>query len=51
MLVRHMLVGRQMRSWELVEILSIASNLSGTGCRSSPVRMGEQSDEGVDLEI
>lgn len=40
--VRHMLVGRQMRSWELVEILSIASNLSGTGCKIITCEDGEQ---------
>ena len=40
--VRHVLVGRQMRSWELVEILSIASNLSGTGCKIITCEDGEQ---------
>ena len=40
--VRHVLVGRQMQSWELVEILSIASNLSGTGCKIITCEDGEQ---------
>lgn len=40
--VRHVLVGRQMRSWELVEILSIASDLSGIGCKIITCEDGEQ---------